>query len=82
MMYGYGVGWGWMWFGGIVLVLILAALIVLIIRLFTWGASSAGAQAKPASRSSARQIAEERLARGEISPDEFGQIARALDEGT
>jgi len=82
MMYGYGFGWGWMWFGGIVLVLILAALIVLIVRLFTAGASSRALHAAPISASSARQTAEERLARGEITPDEFGQIARALDQRT
>jgi uncharacterized membrane protein len=81
MMYGYGFGSGWMWFGGIVLVLILAALIVLIVRLFIVGGSPRAARGH-AGTSSARQIAEERLARGEITPDEFGQITRALEQRT
>lgn len=79
MMYGLGYGWGWMWFGVVVLLLILAALIVLVVRAFTVGASPRDARAA-APANSARQIAEERLARGELTPDEFRQIARALEE--
>lgn len=82
MMYGNGFGWGWMWFGGVVLVLILAALIVLIVRSSATSTSSRVGPGTPPSYGSARQIAEERLARGEISPDEFRQIARALEERT
>ena len=80
MMYGHGFGWGWMWFGGILLVLILAALIFLIVRASMAGSAGSPGRVPPAAASSARQIAEERLARGEITPDEFRQIARALDE--
>lgn len=36
----------------------------------------------PSAANTARQIAEERLARGEITPDEFRQVARALEERT
>lgn len=75
MMYG-GFGWGWMWIGVILMLLVLAALIVLIVRLFTMGSSGRSGMTAP---SSARQIAEERLARGEITPEEFGQISRALE---
>lgn len=81
MMYGNGFGWGWMWFGGVMLLLILAALIILIIRAGTSGSSPRREQWTP-SANTARQIAEERLARGEITPDEFRQISRALDERT
>ncbi|GAA1989737.1 hypothetical protein [Microbacterium pumilum] len=77
MMYG-GFGWGWMWVGTVLLLLVLAALIVLIVRLFSTG-FSARSGALPTPPNSARQIAEERLQRGEISPGEFGQIARALE---
>ena len=82
MMYGYDLGWGWMWFGGIMLLLILAALIVLIVRAVTAGSSARAGEMLPTSTSSARQIAEERLARGEITPDEFRQIVRALEGRT
>jgi putative membrane protein len=82
MMYGQVFGWGWLWFAGIVLILILAVLIVLVVRAFSGGTSSGTSDVPPVAVSSARQIAEERLARGEISPDEFRQIARALDDRT
>lgn len=80
MMYGNGFAWGWMWVGGIVLLLILAGLIVLIIRAFTTDGTPRAPQGGPTSTSAARQIIEERLARGEITPDEFRQMARALEE--
>jgi putative membrane protein len=80
MMYGNGFGWGWMWFGGVILLLILAALIVLIVRASTSGASSRAAQPPQPMTGAARRIAEDRLARGEITSDEFRQIVRALDE--
>jgi putative membrane protein len=81
MMYGNGFGWGWMWFGGVMLLLILAALIILIVRAGTAVSSARGGQT-PSAANTARQIAEERLARGEITPDEFRQVARALEERT
>lgn len=81
MMFGNGFGWGWMWFGGVLLLLILAALIILIVRAGSAGSSARVGQLPPAPNT-ARQIAEERLARGEITPDEFRQVARALDERT
>jgi putative membrane protein len=80
MMYGYDGGWVWMWVGGILLLLVLAALIVLVVRAFSSGTSPGAGQAPKPPASSARQIIEERLARGEITPDEFRQLARALDE--
>ena len=80
-MYGNGFGWGWIWFGGVILLLILAALVVLIVRAGTAGSSARGGQL-PSAPNAARQIAEERLARGEITPDEFRQVVRALEEHT
>jgi putative membrane protein len=80
MMYGFEGGWGWMWIGGSLLLLILAALIVLVVRAFSSDAPSRTGQGPKAPASSARQIIEERLARGELTPDEFRQLARALDE--
>jgi putative membrane protein len=79
MMYGNFAG-GWMWLGGILLLLILAALIVLIVRAFTADTPSRGGGGRPPSGSPARQIMEERLARGEITPEEFRQLTRALEE--
>lgn len=81
-MYGWGWGWVWMWLGGVVLILILAALVVLIVRGYTVGAASPNRHTPQAPTSSARQILEERFARGEISPDEFQQLIRVLAEHT
>lgn len=81
MMYGNGFGWGWMWFGGVMLLLILAAVIILIVRTAASGSSPRWGQV-PSAPNTARQIAEERLARGEITPDEFRQVVRALEERT
>ncbi|MGX5772674.1 MULTISPECIES: SHOCT domain-containing protein [Microbacterium] len=67
-----------MWISIVLLLLVLAALVVVIVRLFTLGPSSRSSTASAPS-SSARQIAEERLARGEISPEEFRHIAGALE---
>jgi putative membrane protein len=75
MMYGNGFGWGWMWFGGVTLLLILAALIILIIRTRTAVLPPRGGQLTSAPNTP-RQIAEERLARGEITPDEYRQVVR------
>jgi putative membrane protein len=81
MMYGYGFGWGWlMWFGGVLIIMILAALIVLIVRTFTTGAPERTRHQPSTQVSSARQIAEERLARGELTPDEFREIVKALEQ--
>ena len=79
MMYGNGLGWGWMWACGVLLILILAALILLIVRAFSGGAPVRDGRS-PAQANSARQIAEERLARGELTPDEFRQVVKALEE--
>lgn len=82
----YGMGWGWIW---VILpvILIVAAIIVLVVVLTRTSAGSmhhpgalppdhrAGPPQRPA-----RGIVEERLARGEITPDEYREIVRALDE--
>lgn len=81
MMYG-SLGWGWIGIAVMVLLLlILCLLIVQTVRLF--GAGPADGADTPTSRpspGSARRIAEERLARGEISPEDFAQIVRALEQ--
>ncbi|GAA4372559.1 SHOCT domain-containing protein [Agromyces bauzanensis] len=80
--YGYGMGWGWILilFG----LLAIAALVVLVVRSFTSGSSGPPPGQPPTHgqppRSNARAILEERLARGEVTPDEYREIRRALDE--
>ena len=81
MMYG---AWGWGWTEiavTVLLLLILSLLILQTVRLFSQrpadSVDSTGSRG-PAP-GSARRIAEERLARGEISPEDFAQIVRALE---
>ncbi|GAT73735.1 hypothetical protein [Microbacterium hydrocarbonoxydans] len=80
MMYGTGFGWGWMWVGGVLMLLILIALVVLIVRLSAPGATLGPRTRESGAADQARRIAAERMARGEIAPDEFHRIVGALDE--
>jgi putative membrane protein len=84
----YGMGWGWGWIWVILpLLLIVGAIVVLVILLTR---TSAGSTHHPGASppdhrfgpppTPARTIVEERLARGEITPDEYREIVRALDE--
>lgn len=82
----YGMGWSWIWV--LLPILLVAAAIVVVIVLVTRstsGSSHPQGPRPPEYRagpppSSARAIVEERLARGEITPDEYREIVRALDE--
>lgn len=87
--HGYGMGWGWIWVVLLVLLVLgaIATLIVLLVKATTSGGPSAQGPSAPghvpdAGRSPARAIAEERLARGELTPEEFREIVRALEEGS
>lgn len=87
MCWDNGMGLGWIWVILFVLMVLgaIAALVVLLVKATSSGPSSAppaqghGTGAPP---SSARDIAEERLARGELTPEQFREIVRALEEGS
>ena len=84
--YGFSMGAGWLWWllvvGGIVLLVILA------VRVFAGGANrdstnrDATVSNGPGSRSSARQLLDERYAKGELSTEEYKERLRVLDEGS
>jgi len=79
MYWDRGFGMVGAWFGVLLGLLALTALIILVVRSFTAGHSSQhGGQSFD--RSNARAILEERLVRGEITPDQYREIVRALDE--
>lgn len=75
-----GPGYGWLW--GLILVVLLAALVYVAVRLATrpHAAVAGVAPAAAPSSSAARQILEDRLAKGEIEPDEFRDRVKALDD--
>ena len=87
MMYGYGYGPGgdgfglWMigmWLFGIVLLTAFIMLIVWAVRRSVGGHAAGPGAHMPPSQDNAMMVARERLAKGEITPEEFDTIARAL----
>jgi len=66
-----------MFFGGFMMLLFWATLIALIAFAVRW-VMSGGGGGWPASRTTSKQILEERFARGEISKEEFEERKRTL----
>ena len=87
MMDGYGpmMGWGWMWLFWALIVIGVVLLVVLTIRLMRGGISGSGGDShrhdQPLGSLTARQILEQRYARGEIDTDEYKERLQTLDEG-
>lgn len=79
---GYGAGWGWLF--GALLVAGLVLLIVVVMRLAGGGARARGVVGRVAPPGSeearARQLLDERYARGEISTEEYQERRRVLDQ--
>lgn len=69
-MHDWGFGWGGMWLGPIVMLAVLALLAAGIVSLVRWMAGNRGS-ADPSSSRSAREILDERYARGDIDRDEY-----------
>ncbi|GAA4409459.1 hypothetical protein GCM10023168_28250 [Fodinibacter luteus] len=73
MMNGFGMGFGWIW-----PVLLLAGVAALV-----WGLSRAGTgggRHGPSGHERAREILQERFARGELTEQEYRERVRVLDE--
>lgn len=84
MMWGYGMGNGWMWIWGLLTLIGLAILVLLAVRLFGGGnvtGSHRSPDMQPPGRSPARQILDERFARGELTADEYRDRIKVLGEG-
>lgn len=91
MMWGYGQGaGGWIW--AVLLLVGIALLVWVAVRAFGGGISGSGSgggtgarrgQAGPPDTrpSSARQILDERFARGELTADQYREQLRVLGEG-
>jgi putative membrane protein len=79
-VFGHGYGYGMygmgaaMWTGWILILIVIAVLVVLLVR-----GTSAGSPGSPGRESRAREILEERYARGEISTDEYRERSVELD---
>lgn len=84
MMWDYDMNMGWtMWLWGILLLVEIALLVLVAVRLFGAGRGP-GAMQGPSGpypgRSRARQILDERFARGELSADQYREQLGVLGE--
>jgi putative membrane protein len=83
MMWGYGVNMGWMWLWGVLLLVGIALLVLVAVRMFTGSSSHGGVQGPPGpypGRSRARQILDERFARGELTAEQYREQLKVLAE--
>ncbi|MBC7443498.1 MAG: SHOCT domain-containing protein [Ramlibacter sp.] len=87
MMWGYDGGMGWTaWLFGLLAIIGITLLIVLVVRLSA-GPPAGPPQAGPPpgsgtpSRSHARQILDERFAKGELTAEQYREQVRTLGEG-
>ncbi|WP_448809857.1 SHOCT domain-containing protein [Agromyces bauzanensis] len=80
MMWDYGYGAWWMWIPGLLLTLLVVAGIVVLIVLAV-RSSGRPHDMRPADHDAARRILDERLARGEITPEQYRELHSTLDEG-
>ena len=82
MMWGNGI-MGWSWGFGLLALAGVALLIYVVVRLLSNRSGSDQAKSAPttASSASARQILEERFARGELTAEQFRDQLRVLGEG-
>ncbi|NKX53347.1 SHOCT domain-containing protein [Arthrobacter mobilis] len=81
---------GWAWVFALLLLAIIALLATLVVRAFTAGTSRpgpewamaghSGGRVLPPPRSPARQILDQRFARGELSVDEYNEHLKVLGE--
>jgi putative membrane protein len=85
-MIGNGMGgMGWYWLFGPILLLGLALLVVVAVRGLGGGVhrgDSAATRGQPPGRSQAREVLDERYARGELSTEEYRERLHGLGEDT
>ena len=84
--YGYGSMMGWSWVFWVLIIVGIVLLVLLAVRLFSGGTNRSGNgtgtyRAAPGINS-ARQILDERYARGELDTEEYRERIKALGEGT
>ena len=80
MIWDYGYGMWWLWIPGLLLTLLIVACIVVLI-VFAVRSSGRTHVSGPAELDPARRILDERLARGEITPEQYRDLRSTLDEG-
>jgi putative membrane protein len=89
MMWGYGQGMGWMWLWVPLLLIGIALLVLEVVRGTGGGMRSGFGPGGPdlsgppqtTGGNRAREILDERLARGELTADQYRELLRVLSEG-
>lgn len=76
MNYGMGMGWGWLFW--LLLVIGVVLLVVLAVRALGGGVTRGAG--RPLARSRAREVLDERYARGELTTEEYRERLRELEE--
>jgi putative membrane protein len=79
MMWDYGPGAWWMWAQGLVVPLLVGAAVVLLAMLLVRAGSPP--ERRTGQGDAARTILEERLARGELTTEQFREMLGAIAEG-
>ena len=81
MMNGIGMGGGWLF--GVLIAVGVVLLIILLVRFLGGGVKRDGRDEQDARRpSSARELLDERYARGELTTEEYQERIRVLGDGT
>ena len=83
MMRGYGWDMGWMWLFGPLTLVGIVLLVLLAVRLFSGGTGRSGGSGTPGplqGKSRARQILDERFAKGELTAEQYREQVQVLDE--
>ncbi|MGY2002702.1 SHOCT domain-containing protein [Blastococcus sp. SYSU DS1024] len=79
---GFGMGMGWMWLIWLLVIVAAVALTVVVVRAIGGGVTrtTGDAESGPPARSRARQLLDERYARGEMATEEYRERLQALGE--
>ena len=83
MMWGDSWSMGWWWLFGLLLFIGIVLLIVLVVRVLSGGSSrggGSGAGGAAAGPSRARQILDERYAKGELTAEQYREQVQVLSE--
>jgi putative membrane protein len=83
MMWGYGWDMGWMWLFLPVTLIAIVLLVWLLVRVFGGGISRSGRDGAPgpfSNVSRARQILDERFAKGELTAEQYREQVQVLNE--
>lgn len=86
MMWGYGFDMGWMWLFGLLVLVGVVLIVIVAVRAFSGGVhrdssqGDTGALPGQGHRSTARQLLDERYAKGELSSEEYREKLTVLGE--